>query len=100
MILAFVLVAGTLATAAALLLLPPLLRRRADARPTSAIAAAAVLLAILLGGAALYAKFSNYAWTDTTASADTPAAMTARLAKRLARQGGSVEEWLQLARSY
>ncbi|HET9474426.1 MAG TPA: hypothetical protein VFO82_11060 [Steroidobacteraceae bacterium] len=100
MILAFVLIAGTLATAAALLLLPPLLRRRPDARPTSAIAATAVLLAILLGGAALYAKFSNYAWTDTTAAADTPAAMTARLAKRLARQGGSVEEWLQLARSY
>lgn len=99
MILTFVLIAGTLAAAAAVLVLLPLLRRRDDSRPAAAVAAVAVLLVMLLGGAGLYAGFSNYTWTDA-ANADTPAAMTARLAKRLAKQSGSVDEWLQLGRSY
>ena len=88
MMLTFVLIAGSLAAGAALLLLLPLLRRRADARPVSAVAAVAVLLVMLLGGAGLYAAFSNYSWTAGSV-ADTPAAMTARLAKRLARQSGT-----------
>jgi cytochrome c-type biogenesis protein CcmH len=100
MIVAFVLIAGTLATAAALLLLTPLLRRREDARPAAAIASIAVLLAVLLGGAGLYARLSNYKWNDTSSVADTPAAMTARLASRLAREGGSEEDWLKLGRAY
>ena len=100
MIVAFVLIAGTLATAAALLLLTPLLRRREDTRPAAAIASIAVLLVVLLGGAGLYAGFSNYKWNDTSTVADTPAAMTAQLASRLARQGGSQEDWLKLGRSY
>jgi cytochrome c-type biogenesis protein CcmH len=99
MILTFVLIAGTLAAGAALLVLLPLLRRRADARPTAAVAAVAVLLVMLLGGAGLYAAFSNYTWTDTS-MADSPAAMTARLAKRLAKQSGSLDEWLLLGHSY
>lgn len=100
MILTFVLVAGTLAAAAALLLLLPLLRRRADGRPAAAIAAVSIVLVILLGGAGLYAAFSNYTWTDASATADTPAAMTARLAKRLATTSGTVEDWMTLGRSY
>ena len=78
MMLAFVLIAGSLAAGAAVLLLLPLLRRRADARPASAVAAVAVLLAMLLGGAGLYAAFSNYAWVDTPGVGDTPAAMAAQ----------------------
>jgi cytochrome c-type biogenesis protein CcmH len=58
------------------------------------------LLTVLLGGAGLYASFSNYKWNEASVGADTPAAMTARLAKRLAGKGGSVEEWLTLGRSY
>jgi len=100
MILTFVLIAGSLAAAAAMLLLLPLLRRRADARPASAIAAVTVLLVMLLGAAGLYAAFSNYTWTSTESVGDTPAAMTARLAKRLARGSGTAEEWLTLGRSY
>ncbi len=100
MILTFVLIAGTLAAGAAVLLLLPLLRRRADARPAAAVTAVSVLLVMLLGGAGLYAAFSNFAWTDTSSAADTPAAMTARLAKRLAKGSGTVEEWLHLGRSY
>jgi cytochrome c-type biogenesis protein CcmH len=76
------------------------LRRREDARPAAAIASIAVLLAVLLGGAGLYARLSNYKWNDTSSVADTPAAMTARLASRLAREGGSEEDWLKLGRAY
>ena len=100
MIVAFVLIAGTLATAAALLLLWPLLQRREDTRPVAAMTSIAVLLAVLLGGAGLYARFSTYSWNDASAVADTPAAMTARLAKRLASESGSVEDWVRLGRAY
>ncbi|HEV8444997.1 MAG TPA: tetratricopeptide repeat protein [Steroidobacteraceae bacterium] len=100
MILAFVLIAGTLATAAAVLLLWPLLQRRADARPAAPVAAVIVLVVTLLGGAGLYAGFSSYGWVDQSAVADTPAAMTARLANRLAREPGKIEDWLTLGRSY
>jgi len=100
MILAFVLIAGSLAAGAAVLLLWPLLKRRQDARPASPVAAVTVLIVTLLGGAALYAAFSNYGWVEIPAVADTPAAMTARLATRLAKDPGKIEDWLQLGRSY
>jgi len=100
MILAFVLIAGSLATGAALLLLLPLLRRREDAHPAAAVAASAVLVAVLLGGAGLYAAFSNYSWVDAPAVADTPAAMTAKLARRLASQPDDLQGWLMLGHSY
>jgi cytochrome c-type biogenesis protein CcmH len=100
MILAFVLIAGTLAAAAAVLLLWPLLRRRDDARPTAPVAAVTVLIVTLLGGAGLYAAFSHYNWVEMPAVADTPAAMTARLANRLSKEPGKVEDWLTLGRSY
>jgi cytochrome c-type biogenesis protein CcmH len=100
MILAFVLTAGTLAAGAALLLLLPLLRRRADARPLATVAAIVVLVAMLLGGAALYAAFSSYSWVDAPAVADTPAARTAKLAKRLASQPDDLAGWLMLGHSY
>jgi cytochrome c-type biogenesis protein CcmH len=100
MILSFILIAGTLAAGAALLVLLPLLRRRQDSRPAAAVTAVAWLLVMLLGAAGLYAAFSNYTWTDNTRVADTPAAMTARLAKRLARESGTTEEWLKLGHSY
>jgi cytochrome c-type biogenesis protein CcmH len=100
MMLTFVLIAGTLAAAAAVLLLLPLMKRRPDGRPVSAIAAIAVLFLLLLGGAGLYAGFSNYAWVDAPAVAETPAAMTAKLARRLADDPENLDGWLQLGRSY
>jgi cytochrome c-type biogenesis protein CcmH len=96
----FIFIAGSLAAGAVVLLLMPLVRRRADAQPISAWAAAAVTSVVLLGGAGLYAGFSNYQWSESTAVADSPAAKTAREAKRLAKESGSAEEWLELGRSY
>jgi cytochrome c-type biogenesis protein CcmH len=98
--LGFIFVAGTLATLAAMLLLVPLMRRRADGKPVAVYAAMAALVAVLLGGAGLYAVFSNYRWTEATQVADTPAAMTAKLAQRLARDPDDLAGWLLLGRSY
>jgi cytochrome c-type biogenesis protein CcmH len=100
MMLTFVLIAGTLAAGAAVLLLVPLMRRREDNRPVSMIAAVGVLFVLLLGGAGMYAAFSNYAWVETPSVSDTPAAMTAKLARRLAAQPDDLSGWLQLGRSY
>jgi cytochrome c-type biogenesis protein CcmH len=100
MIQTFIFVAGTLAAASALLILLPLLRRRADGRPADAIPAVGVLFAVLLGGAGLYAAFSDYKWVDAPQTADSPAAMTARLAKRLAQKPDDIDGWIMLGRSY
>lgn len=100
MMLTFVLLAGTLAAGAAVLLLVPLMRRRGDNRPVSMVAAVGVLFVLLLGGAGMYAAFSNYAWVETPSVSDTPAAMTAKLARRLAAQPDDLPGWLQLGRSY
>jgi cytochrome c-type biogenesis protein CcmH len=48
----------------------------------------------------MYAAFSNYAWVETPSVSDTPAAMTAKLARRLAAQPDDLSGWLQLGRSY
>jgi len=96
---AFILIAGSLAAGAALLLLRPLVRRRDDGRPVALPAALVLAVVLLAGGGLLYTAFSNYAWTGAE-TAESPAAMTARLAKRLQRESGTVDEWLQLGRSY
>lgn len=99
----FIVVAGSLAAAAGVLLLLPLVRRRADAAalaPRTAIITALVLLA---GSAGLYAALSNFTWSEGTSTADSPAAMTARLAKRLAAAPEDpkyIDDWLMLGRSY
>jgi cytochrome c-type biogenesis protein CcmH len=100
MIMVFVLVAGTLAAGAAVLLVLPLLRAQPDARPASSIAAGVVLFVLLLGGAGLYAALSNFTWVDEPVGPETPAAMTAKLAKRLAQEPDNLEGWLMLGRSY
>jgi len=100
MMLAFVLIAGSLATASAVLLLLPLVRQRTDSKPAASVAAIGVLFALLLGGAGLYAGFSNYSWVEMPDVAQTPAAMTAKLAKRLSLEPNDLEGWLLLGRSY
>jgi cytochrome c-type biogenesis protein CcmH len=100
MILAFVLIAGSLAAGAAVLLLLPLMRQREDKRPAAGLAAGGVLVVLLLGGGVLYAAFSNYSWVEMPDVADTPAAMAAKLAKRLAAEPNDLEGWLMLGRTY
>jgi len=96
----FIALAGLLAIAAAALLSWPLLRRREDGRPAGVLTAIGVLSMLLLGSGALYAALSKYSWTAQTAVADTPAAMTAKLAKRLAASPNDLDGWLMLGRSY
>jgi len=100
MILAFVLIAGSLAAGAAVLLLLPLMRQRADSRPAAGVAAAIVMFALLFGGAGLYAAFSNYSWVAAPEAGRTPAVMAAKLAQRLADTPGDLEGWLLLGRTY
>jgi cytochrome c-type biogenesis protein CcmH len=100
MMLAFVLIAGSLAAGAAALVLLPLVRRREDARPAAAISAGIVLFGLLLGGGAMYAIFSNHDWSETASVADTPAASAARLAKELSRNPERLEGWLALGEKY
>jgi cytochrome c-type biogenesis protein CcmH len=100
MMLAFVLIAGSLAAGAAVLLLLPLMRQREDKRPAAGLAAGGVLVLLLLGGGMLYAAFSNYSWVEMPDVSDTPAAMAAKLAKRLAAEPNDLEGWLMLGRTY
>jgi len=100
MILAFVLIAGSLAAGSAVLLLLPLMRQREDKRPAAGLAAGGVLVVLLLGGGVLYAAFSNYSWVEMPDVAETPAAMAAKLAKRLAAEPDDLEGWLMLGRTY
>ncbi len=100
MTIVFVLIAGTLAAGAAALLVIPLLRARGDARPASLVTAGIVMFVLLVGAAGAYAVFSNFSWVDEPVMADTPAAMTARLAKRLAKEPDNLEGWIMLGRSY
>jgi cytochrome c-type biogenesis protein CcmH len=100
MMLAFVLIAGSLAAGAAVLLLLPLMRQREDKRPAAGLAAGGVLVVLLLGGGVLYAAFSNYSWVEMPDVAETPAAMAAKLAKRLAAEPNDLQGWLMLGRTY
>jgi cytochrome c-type biogenesis protein CcmH len=100
MMLTFVLLAGTLAAGAAVLVMVPLVRRREDNRPVSIIAAICVLFVLLLGAAGMYAAFSNYAWVDSPSVAETPAAVTAKLAQRLADHPDDLPGWLELGGKY
>jgi cytochrome c-type biogenesis protein CcmH len=64
------------------------------------LAAVLTALVALAGTGGLYAYWSNWNWDDTFRVADTPAAMAARLARRLQDQPEDREGWLMLGRSY
>jgi cytochrome c-type biogenesis protein CcmH len=66
----------------------------------SRVAAALTALIIILGTGGLYAYWSNWSWDGSFRVAESPAAMTARLARRLQDQPEDREGWLMLGRSY
>ncbi|MBC8025538.1 MAG: hypothetical protein H7Y89_06085, partial [Steroidobacteraceae bacterium] len=96
----FVTLAGLLLAATAVLLMWPLLKRLPDGRPARLFTAIGVLAVLSIGSVGLYAALSKYSWSEQTAAADTPVAMTAKLAKRLANEPENLDGWLMLGRSY
>ena len=83
-------IALALVTAAALCL--PLWRR--DGRPAAIVTG----IGVVLGAAAVYAASSRWDWPEEQA-ATTPAAMVAKLARRLEKEPEDLEGWLMLGRS-
>jgi cytochrome c-type biogenesis protein CcmH len=90
---AFVAIAATLVLAVTVWVAWPLWRGARGA----AVGTAIVLLA---GTAVLYGWWSNWSWDSPTAGEESPAAMVARLARRLERKPDDLEGWLMLGRSY
>lgn len=94
----FLLLAGLLLAASIAVLIVPLWRRGAEPRPTVQV----MLLICCLPVAAtlLYRTWSNYEWSQQPLSADNPADMVAKLARRLEKEPDDRQGWLMLGRSY
>ncbi len=95
----FILLAAALTCAVAAAIAVPLLRRS----PTIAQApwtALAVIALLGIGGGALYARLSNWSWSQAKAAEDSPQTMVGRLARRLEQNPDDLSGWLMLGRSY
>lgn len=97
--LSFVLLSAALTMIAVAAVVIPLVRRGSSATtpaPWAALGAGALLL---VGSAALYVGWSNWPWPGA-AAADSPQQMVGRLARRMERDPGNLQGWLQLGNSY
>jgi cytochrome c-type biogenesis protein CcmH len=72
---------------------------RSGTSPRATVAALALAGALPLAAVLLYKVWSNHDWSEP-AMADSPAAMVARLARRLERDPDDKPGWLQLGQSY
>jgi cytochrome c-type biogenesis protein CcmH len=97
----FILIAVAMVLALAALIARPLLSGR-PLTPRSPWAALAVLLVLLAGAGGLYAKFSNWNWSqgETQAADGSPESMVSTLARHLASHPEDLHGWLMLGRSY
>jgi cytochrome c-type biogenesis protein CcmH len=97
----FILIAAAMVLAVSALIARPLLSPRRLA-PRAPWAALAVLLVLLAGAGGLYAKFSNWNWSQAQSQAAeaSPESMVSTLARRLARDPNDLNGWLLLGRSY
>jgi len=95
----FIAFAGALTLAVLVALLYPLLRRRAGT-PEAWRSGGLIALLIIAGGAGLYPLWSNFKWNEPAPALDTPQAMVGRVARRLEKQPGDLQGWLQLGKSY
>lgn len=101
MILGFVLLAAVLTVAGVALIVVPLVRQTPGSPLPATWAALAAAGVLVVGSAVLYVTWSNWSWrAPAAASGDSPQSMVARLARRLEREPGKVEDWLMLGRSY
>lgn len=96
--LAFVLLSAALTVAGVAAVLIPLLRRGASGAPAPWAALAAGTL-LFVGSAALYFSWSNWTWPGAGAE-DSPQRMVGRLARRVEKDPGNLQGWLQLGNSY
>jgi cytochrome c-type biogenesis protein CcmH len=97
----FILIAAAMVLAVAALVALPLLSGRGVA-PRAPWAALAVLVVLLGGAGGLYAKFSNWNWSQAKVQSPegSPESMVATLERRLARNPDDLSGWLLLGRSY
>ena len=96
----FVLLAAALSMASVVVVAIPLLRRSAAGAASAPWTALTVAGLLVVGSAALYVTWSNWAWRAVPESADSPASMVARLARRLEHDPNDLNGWLMLGRSY
>ena len=101
---AFLIAAALMVVGASALVLIPLLRRANAEQRRATTSALVVVLALPLFSGWLYARWSNWPWSGAPQSAAQQAspeviAMVENLAARLARDGGSLDEWQMLGRS-
>jgi cytochrome c-type biogenesis protein CcmH len=97
----FVVLAATLTVVGVALIVVPLVRQRPGGPLPATWAALAAAGVLVVGSAVLYVTWSNWSWrAQAAAAANSPQSMVARLARRLEREPGKVEDWLMLGRSY